>query len=120
MVGAHYHQGFLPQFGKLRPHVCLPARMVGVNARFGQAGAHSDSEGGPADVLPAGTYGEGFDFGVPGFGADEFVHVDGWLRVRIGGCWFVGVCGRGCADRQVDEVDGNIISMRPAHDCKFG
>ena len=85
MVGAHYHQGFLPQFGKPRPHVCLPARMVGVNARFGQAGAHSDSEGGPADVLPAGTNGEGFDFGVPGFGADEFVYVDGWLWVRVRG-----------------------------------
>ena len=119
MVGAHYHQGFLPQFGKPRPHVCLPARMVGVNARFGQAGAYSDGEGCPANVLPAGADGEGFDFGVPGFGADEFVHVDRRLRVRIGG-WFVGVCGWGCADRQVDEVDGNIISMCPAHDCEFG
>ena len=85
MVGAHYHQGFLPQFGKPRPHVCLPARMVWVNARFGQAGAHSNGEGGPADVLPAGADGEGFDFSVPGFSADEFVHVDGRLWVRIGG-----------------------------------
>ena len=93
--------------------------MVWVNARFGQAGAHSNGEGGPADVLPAGADGEGFDFGVPGFGADEFVYVDGWL-VHISDCWFVGVCGWRCADRQVDEVDGNIISMCPAHDCKFG